>query len=216
MALASRRRGAQDAPQDVIPSLLARRRAWLGLGIILGAWVGFDAAIGILVRAHEISERCTGYSMGAGGVGWFLVFPVWFGMSSRVRLVAGGGRNFVVGRTLTGPRAVDLDQLVSVRRFQVLGRGRQAWDELRLRDRWGVRLSVDRVDAIGSALRNAIETRELRVSGAARDRLCMGRTRSRPGGCAVLGVFVLVGLLFGCVILSLYVTCLIAGTPLNG
>ena len=216
MALVARRRDEHDGPQDVIPSRLARRRALWGLGIVLGAWVGFDAAIGILVRVHEINERCTGYSMGAGGIGWLFVFPVWFGMSWRVRLVASCGRNFVTGRTLTGSRAVDLDQLASVRRFQMLGRNGQAWDELRLRDRWGVRLSIDSVDGIGDTVLNAIEARELRVSAAVKDRILMGRTRSGADGRALLGVFVLVGSLFGFVMASLYVTCLIAGTPLNG
>ena len=159
--------------------------------------VGFEAATGILVRVHEINERCTGYSIGAGGIGWLLVFPVWFGMSWRVRLVANGGRNFVTGRTLTGSRAVDLDQLASVRRFQMLGRNGQAWDELRLRDRWGVRLSIDSVDGIGDTVLNAIEARELRVSAAVKDRVRTGRTRSGAGVRALLGVFVLVGSLFG-------------------
>ena len=211
MALVARRRDEHDGPPEVIPSRLARRRALWGLGIVLGAWVGFDAAIGILVRVHEINERCTGYSMGAGGIGWLFVFPVWFGMSWRVRLVAGGGRNFVTGRTLTGSRAVDLDQLASVRRFRMLGRNGQAWDELRLRDRWGVRLSIDSVDGIGDTV-----LKHLRVSAAVKDRVGTGRTRSGAGVRALLGVFVLVGSLFGFVMVSLYVTCLIAGTPLNG
>ncbi|WP_325566754.1 hypothetical protein [Actinospica sp.] len=201
----------------MIPSRVARRRARWALGIVLGAWVGFDAVIGLLVRAHAINERCTGYCMGAGGMGWFLVFPVWFGMSSRARLVDSGGRSFVVGRTLTGLRAVDLDELVSVRRFQALGRTGQFWDELRLRDRWGVRLSADRVDGIDRAVKNAVEARAVRVSSAVKDRLGMRRrTRPMAGGRALLGVFVLVGSLGGFVIVSLYLTCLIAGTPLNG
>src|SRR5258708_4961022 len=72
-----------SGPHDVIPSRLARRRARWGLGILLGVWAGFDVAIGILVRAHGINERCTGYSMGAGGTAWFLVFPAWFGRFRR-------------------------------------------------------------------------------------------------------------------------------------
>jgi len=201
---------------DVIPARLARRRARRGLGILLGLWAGFDVAIGILVRTHEINERCTGYSLGAGGIAWFLVFPAWFGMSWRARLVARDGRSFVVGRTLTGPRAVDLDRLVRVRRFQALGRYGEVWDELRLRDDRGIRLSVDRVGAIETAVRQAIEAREVRVSRAVENRLGMRPARFGAGARALAGVFAFVGSLAGCVVMSLLVTSLIAGTPFNG
>lgn len=81
--------------------------------------------------------------MAAGGIASFLVFPIFFGASWRARLVSTSGRRFVVARTLTGPRAVDLEALVSVRRFMVLGKSGSNWDELRVRDRYGIRLSLD-------------------------------------------------------------------------
>ncbi|MGH3415280.1 MAG: hypothetical protein ACRDSS_02325 [Actinocrinis sp.] len=200
----------------MIPSRLARRRARWGLAILLGLWAGFDAAIGILVRTHGINERCTGYTMGAGGIAWFLVFPVWFGMSWHARLVTHDGHGFVAGRTLTGPRAVDLDQLIKVRRFQALGRYGQTWDDLRLRDSWGVRLTINDDSAIETAIRHAIEVRAVRVSTAVKNRLGMSPARFGTGVRALLGLFTVVGSLAGCVVMSLLITCLIAGAPFNG
>jgi hypothetical protein len=178
--------------------------------------VGFDTVLGLLVRTNEINERCTGYSIGAGAIAWFLVFPIWFGMSWSVRLVAGGGRYFVVGRTLTGPRAVDLGELVSARRFQVLGRAKGSWDDLRLRDRHGVRLSADCGVAIEDAVRNSLEAHGVRVSKAVRQRLATRERRLGASGRAVLGLLVVVGSLGALWTASLLVTCLIAGTPFNG
>lgn len=214
----ARRRGhvEQSGPEDVIPSRLARRRAWWGLAILLGVWAGFDAAIGTLVRAHGINERCTGYTMGAGGIAWFFVFPVWFGMSWRARLITDDGHSFVAGRTLTGPRTADLDQLVKVRRFQAWGRNGQIWDELRLRDSRGVRLTIYDDRAIETALRQAVEVRAVRVSTAVKNKLGMRPARFGAGARALLGTVAVVGSLAGCVTLSRLVTCLIAGTPFNG
>jgi hypothetical protein len=160
-----------NAPEDVIPARLARRRAQWGLG---------------------------------------------FGMSWSARLVASGGRSFVVGRTLTGTRAVDLDELVSARRFQVLGRARGSWDDVRLRDRHGVRLSADYGVDIEDAVRNSLETHGLRVSKAVRQRLATRERRLGASGRAVLGLLVVVGSLGVLWTASLLVTCLIAGTPFNG
>ena len=44
----------------------------------------------------------------------------------------------------------------------------------------------------------------------------MGRERTRASRQVAPGVFAVVGSLGGCVVASLYVTCLIAGTPVNG
>jgi hypothetical protein len=180
-AVRPQRQVEESGVRDLPPWRLARRRAWWGLGILLGIWVGFDAMIGILVRSHEINERCTGYSVGAGGITWIFVLPVWFGVSWRVRLVAHDGHGFIVGRTLTGPRAVDLDRLVAVRRFQSLSRYGPIWDELRLKDSRGVRLSVDPVGTVKMAVRQAIETRELRVSNAVKNKLGMKPGRFAAG-----------------------------------
>jgi hypothetical protein len=206
-----------DGAQDVIPSQVARRRARWGLGIALGACVGFDAVIGLLVRAHQIGAGCTGYAMGVGGVSWFLVFPILFGTSSHVRLVVGGGRRFVVARTLTGPRAVDLDALVRVRRFQMLSKSGRNWDELRLRDRHGVRLSVDRVgNDVERAIRSAVEVPGARASAAVRERLGLSYSGLGGTGQALLGTFAFPALSAGCCVASLFLTCLISGTPFNG
>ncbi|MGH3627421.1 MAG: hypothetical protein ACRDRL_08295, partial [Sciscionella sp.] len=148
--------------------------------------------------------------MGAGGIAWFLVFPVWFGMSWHARLVTHDGHGFVAGRTLTGPRAVDLDQLIKVRRFQALGRYGQTWDDLRLRDSWGVRLTINDDSAIETAIRHAIEVRAVRVSTAVKNRLGMSPARFGTGVRALLGLFTVVGSLAGCVVMSLLITCLIA------
>jgi len=206
-----------DVPQDVIPSRLARRRARLGLGIVLGAWVGFDAVVGLLVRAHQIDVRCTGYSMGAGGIASFLVFPIFFGTSWRVRLVSSSGRRFVIARTVTGPRAVDLEALVRVRRFMVLGKNGSNWDELRIRDRYGVRLCLDRGNSeVDGAVLDAEDVRGLHISKAARRRLDTRYIAASEAGRAFLGIPILVGSMAGCCVASLFVTCLISGTPFNG
>jgi hypothetical protein len=205
-----------DVSQGIISSRSARRRARVCLGIVLGAWVGFDATIGLLVRAHQIGVGCTGYAMGAGGIASLLVVPIFYGMSSGVRLVVGGGRSFVVARTLTGPRALDLDALVRVRRFQMMGRNGRIWSELRLRDRHGVRLSVDSVGMdVGRAVRSAVETRGVRISSAAKESLGMS-CRGLGGKIqALLGVFVFIPAWMGCCVASLAVTCLFSGTPYN-
>lgn len=206
-----------DESEDVISSRSARRRAQWGLGIVFGAWVGFDAVLGLLVRAYQIDARCTSYSIAAGGFAAFQVFPILFGTSWRVRLVSSSGRRFVVARTVTGPRAVDLEALVSVRRFMVLGKNGSNWDELRIRDRHGVRLSLDRGNSeVDGAVRDAVDVRGLRISKAAKRRLDTRYIGAGEAARAFLGILILIGSIVGCCVASLFVTCLIAGTPFNG
>jgi len=215
--IAARRESLDGSePQDVIPFQLARRRARWGLGVVFGAWVIFGATTGLLVRAHEINERCTGYSVGASAVAWFLVFPIWYGMSWRPQLVTSGGHRFIVARTITGPRAVALDELASARRFQGPTKGGGTWDELRLRDRHGVRLSLDRVHGMESSIRDGIESGGLRVSGAVMRKLDVGRRWGyRAGGRGLLGLVIIVGSLGTFILAGLAATCLIAGTPIG-
>lgn len=206
-----------DELESVIPYRIARRRAYWAVGIALAAWLGFDAAVGLLVRGHQINERCTGYSMGAGGIAWFVVLPLWYGMSTRARLVTSGGRDYVVARTFTGQRAVALDELAGARRFQALGKGSKGVDELRLRDRRGIRLAIDHAHGMKEAISRGIESNGLRVSGAVRRKLDTGwRTGADGGGLALLGTFITIMTLGAFILGSLYVTSLIAGTPLNG
>ena len=206
------RRGGGEIPQDGLPQRRARLRARWGLGIVLGAWIGADVAIGLLVRAHRIHGGSAGYSLGVGLIACFVVWPVFYGTSSRPSLVVADGRQLVVARTLTGLRVVDLGALASVRRFVIPTRGSD-WDELRLRDRHGARLAIGRCEGeIEEAVRTAAAASGAPVSRAAMERLNRRLRVPRDGTRKFLGWLAVLCCVEACVVGSLLVTYLISGT----
>jgi hypothetical protein len=87
-------------------------------------------------------------------------------------------------------------------------------DELRFRDRRGVRLTVQgRVDDLERFVQKAIEARGLRVSSAVEARLRMERGGFGDGVRKLVGGVLYLALAVGFAFLSAYVTCVIAGTP---
>lgn len=206
-----------EDPEDVIPSRVARRWARWGLGIVLCAWMAFDTVLGLLVRTHHLDAGSTAYSMGAGVIACLVVFPVYYGSNFRARLVISGSQRFVTANTLTGPRAIDLGALVSVRRFPIPSRyGGSGWDELRLRDSHGVRLAITTCEStVDDAIFAAAEANGARLSRLARQRLTRRYWVPRDAGGKFLAFLTVVCCVEACLLVSGFITSLISGTPLS-
>ncbi|MFE7354492.1 hypothetical protein ACFU8Q_15095 [Streptomyces sp. NPDC057543] len=124
-----------------------------GLGIVGAAWATVVLADAGLIRTHVLKETDTGIAAGAGFVAGTLAYAIWFGFGGTPHVSTVEGRRLVSARTLTGVRTIELDALASVRRFAAAGgRGRPV-DELRLRDRHGLGLTIGPVTRAEDELR---------------------------------------------------------------
>ena len=97
----------------------------------------------ILIRTHVLKSTYTGISTAAGYVAGGLASALWYGMADRPHGVVRDGLRLVSARSFTGVRTVELDGLVSIRRFSSIMRPGTI-DEYHLKDRHGVRLVISR------------------------------------------------------------------------
>ncbi|MGW1464979.1 hypothetical protein ACWCPT_11605 [Streptomyces sp. NPDC002308] len=150
-----RRSAAVAVPHPVAPPD-ARRRRLRGAGGVWAAWVVVVLVDAMLIRAHVLTDACTAIAATAGAVAGPLLLGIHHGWAGQPFLTECEGRHRVSARTLTGVRTVDLDGLVSVRRFETVQRGRPYLDQFRLHDRHGIRLTVDNGPTLNAALRRAL------------------------------------------------------------
>ncbi len=153
------------------------RSARHGLAILTAAWTAVLLTIAALIRAHVLGQGDVGLAIADGLLAGPLALAAFHGTAGRTRVTGGPGSALLTARTLTGVRTVDLNALVSVRRFASMARNGTI-DELRLRDRRGVRLSIAERDGLDGDIRRAIERASarpgpvpLRVTRHARSRL---------------------------------------------
>jgi hypothetical protein len=211
------RRSRRKLPPSPVESSFARRRMRLGLGIVGAAWATVVLADAGLIRTHVLKETDTGIAAGAGFVAGALAFMIWFGDAGAPHVSTVEGRQLLTARTLTGVRTIELDALAGVRRFAAMGRGGPI-DELRLRDRHGVRLNVGR-DA-EDPIRCAIERADVQLGGPsvkvtrhARSRLGLEPRSSVPRFVHLFfGMWVMIAALLLPAVGSYTVACFLAGT----
>jgi hypothetical protein len=118
------------------------------------AWCAAVIPVVMRIRGHQLDRSDVAVALPAGYLLGFLVDPVWFGIGGRPQSSRRDGQRRISARTLTGVRSVDLEGLVSIRRFTMRGRGET--DLLLLRDRRGVRLAFEEAE-LDDVIRRAVE-----------------------------------------------------------
>jgi hypothetical protein len=190
------------------------------LGIVGAAWATVVLADAGLIRTHVLKGTDTGIATGAGFVAGVLAYLVWFGDAGTPHVSTVDGRRLVSARTLTGVRTIELDALASVRWFTTIGQHGGPFDELYLRDRRGLRLTIGHDTRTEESIRRVVMRADAQPSGAsvkvtrrARSRLGLDSRSPVPrslhllfGMWAMLAVLLLPGL--G----SYTIACLLAGT----
>jgi hypothetical protein len=192
----------------------------LGLGIVGAAWATVVLADAGLIRTHVLKETDTGIATGAGFVAGVLAYMIWFGDAGTPHVSTVEGRRLVSARTLTGVRTIELDALVSVRRFAAMGRYGGTIDELRLRDRHGLRLTISRDTRAEDSIRRAVVRADAQPSDAsvkvtrhARSRLGLDPRSPVPRFVHLFfGVWVMLAALLLPALGSYTVACFLAGT----
>ncbi|MEW2304333.1 hypothetical protein AB0958_30980 [Streptomyces sp. NPDC006655] len=191
-----------------------------GLGIVGAAWATVVLADAGLIRTHVLKETDTGIATGAGFVAGALAYVIWFGEAGTPHVSTVEGRRLLSARTLTGVRTIELDALASVRRFAAMGRYGGTIDELRLRDRHGLRLTIGRNTRAEGSIRHAVVRADAQPFGAsvqvtrhARSRLGLDPRSSVPRFVHLFfGVWVMLAALLLPVLGSYTVACFLAGT----
>ncbi|WP_405681885.1 hypothetical protein [Streptomyces sp. NBC_01238] len=204
------------------------------------AWATVVLADAGLIRTHVLKETDTGIAAGAGFVAGALAYAIWFGFGGTPHVSTVEGRRLVSARTLTGVRTIELDALASVRRFAAMGRGTvdelrlrdrhglgltigpdtRAEDELRLRDRHGLRLTIGPDTRAEDSIRRAVVRADAQPSGAsvkvtrhARSRLGLDPRSSVPRFVHLFfGAWVTLAALLLPAMGSYTVACFLAGT----
>lgn len=154
--LRRRRRGLP--PALVAPAVCARRtRGWIA--IVSGLWAAAVITDVALTRSLSLNASYTLWAMLAGVIAGGMLLPLWYGSCMEVHLTVKARTRLLTARTLSGTRTLDLNRLVSVRRFETIGRYGDLIDELHLRDEHGVRLVVDgQSHSIDTAIRRCVES----------------------------------------------------------
>ncbi|MFJ9900986.1 hypothetical protein ACIQPR_47525 [Streptomyces sp. NPDC091280] len=214
------RRSLRKLPPDPVEPRLARRRVRWGLWIVGAAWVTVVLAVVGLIRTHVVKGTDTGIATGAGFVAGVLAYLIWLGDAATAHVSTVEGRPVLSARTLTGVRTVELDALAGVRRFTAIGWSGGTIDELRLRDRHGLRLTIGHDPRAEDSIRCAVVRADARPSGAlvkvtrhARSRLGLDPRSSVPAFVHVLfGVWLTIAALLLPALGSYTVACFLAGT----
>ncbi len=181
----------------------------------------------ILIRAHVLKDTYTGISTLTGAVAGPLLLGIHYGWAGRPSLMVRDGQHLVSARTLTGVRTLNLDGLVSVRRFETIQRTGGYVDEFHLYDRQGVRLTVTNELAINAALRRAVPSPDARpghnglapvqVTRHARTALGMApRSRLPRAMHRFWGLWMTVATMAVPALLSYVTACVLAGTDVLG
>lgn len=182
-------------------------------------WATVVLADAGLIRTHVLKETDTGIAAAAGFVVGMLAQLIWFGDAGTPHLSTVEGRQLVSARTLTGVRTIELDALASVRRFAAMGRYGGTIDELRLRDRHGLRLTIGYDMRAEDAIRHAVMRAEAQPSGPsvtvtrhARSRLGLEPRSSVPRSVHLFfGVWVMLATLMLPALGSYTIACFLAG-----
>jgi hypothetical protein len=192
----------------------------LGLGIVGAGWATIVLADAALIRTHVLKETDTGIATGAGFVAGMLAFMIWFGDAGTPHVSTVEGRRLLSARTLTGVRTIELDALAGVRRFAAMGRYGGTIDELHLRDRQGLRLTIGHDRLAEDSIRRAVEKADaqpggtpVRVTRHARSRLGLEPRSSVPRSVHLFfGVWVMLAALALPALGSYTIACFLAGT----
>ncbi|MGW0854868.1 hypothetical protein, partial [Streptomyces sp. NPDC002690] len=190
----------------------------LGLGIVGAAWAVVVLVDAGLVRAQVLHGTDTWIATGAGLVAGVLAHEIWFGGWGTPHVATVDGRPLLSARTLTGVRTIELDALSSVRRFSAFNRSGGTLDELHLRDRYGLRLTIGHDTRAEVAVRRAVVRADARPSGAqvevtrhARGRLGLNPQSAVPGSVhALFGVGLSLAVLLLPALGSYTVACFLA------
>ena len=147
----------RDAPARVDPGH-ARRRMYLALGLLAVGWASAVLVDVELIRTHVWKPDMAGISATVGYVVGCVWPAIWYGTTSKGKVYGEmrAGRRRLTAPTISGNRTIDLDALVSIRRFSMMGRG-SSLDEYRLTDAHGVRLALNRDDSVDKTIRHALE-----------------------------------------------------------
>lgn len=196
--------GRQRPPLAPVEPAVARRRVLVGAAtaVLLTALV--VAGIGLLIRAHAMSDGDLAVVTLLCLLLTMLAAALWYGTAGRAGLTVADGRPVLSARTITGIRTIRLDELSHLRRYELLARDGRPIDELRLRDRHGVRLGVQRVPGLEDALRRAVRDAEgaaPKVTRHARGRLGLEPRSAVPDGAhQVFGIGAVVALMLPSVV----------------
>lgn len=205
----------------------ARRRKLHGAYGVSAAWAIVVLVDVILIRAHVLKDTYTGISTLTGAIAGPLLLGIHYGWAGRPSLTVRNGQHMVSARTLTGVRTLNLDDLVSVRRFETIQRTGGYLDEFHLHDRHGVRLAVDNERPINAALRGAVPSPDSRpghdglatvqVTRHARSALGMARRSRFPGAMhRFWGFWMMMAAMGAPALLSYMTACVLAGTDVLG
>ncbi|WP_143094624.1 hypothetical protein [Streptacidiphilus jiangxiensis] len=207
--------GAGHAP---VPVSEARRRTRRVAGSLAAAWVLIVLLDVVLMRISVLRGNYTGIATLTGGILGCLLLGIHQGWAGRPKVMNADGRLLISARTLTGRRTVDLDQLHRVRRFSTISRGGGYIDEFRLRDRYGIRLSVENLPRTSAALRQVLQAARtdrcdsVALTRHARSGLGLDPRSHVPEALHRLwGVFMVMGVVWGPAVVSFAIACLLTG-----
>ncbi len=214
------RRSRRKLPPSPVEPSFARRRMRLGLGIVGVAWATVVLADAGLIRTHVLKDADTGIATGAGLVAGMLALLIWYGEAGTPHVATVDGRRLLTARTLTGVRTIELDALAGVRRFVTMGRYGSTVDDLRLRDRHGLRLTISRDRRAEDSIRSAVERADARpavtpvkVTRHARSRLGLEPHSPVPRVLHLFfGVWVMLAAFLLPALASYTIACFLAGT----
>lgn len=192
----------------------------LGLGIAGAAWATVLLADAGLIRTHVLKEADTGIAIGAGYLAGVLALVIWYGEAGTPHVSTVEGRRLLSARTLTGVRTIELDALAGVRWFAAMNRTGGTIDQLRLRDRHGLRLAIDSDAQAVNVIRCAVERADaqpadasIKVTRHARSRLGLEPRSSVPRLVHLFfGVWVMLAALMLPAVASYTVASFLAGT----
>ncbi|SEM20004.1 hypothetical protein SAMN05414137_120114 [Streptacidiphilus jiangxiensis] len=201
-----------------MPVSEARRRTRRVAGSLAAAWVLIVLLDVVLMRISVLRGNYTGIATLTGGILGCLLLGIHQGWAGRPKVMNADGRLLISARTLTGRRTVDLDQLHRVRRFSTISRGGGYIDEFRLRDRYGIRLSVENLPRTSAALRQVLQAARtdrcdsVALTRHARSGLGLDPRSHVPEALHRLwGVFMVMGVVWGPAVVSFAIACLLTG-----
>jgi hypothetical protein len=216
----TRRQPNAMAGQAPVPASEARHRARRVAWPLAAAWVLIVLLDVVVMRTVVLRGNYTGIATLTGGVAGFLLLGIHQGWAGRPEVTNADGRLLVSARTLTGRRTIDLDQLRGVRRYSTISRNGGYIDEFRLRDRHGIRLSVENLPRTNAALRAVLpampvdRSDPVAITRHARSGLGLDPGSHIPEALhRFWGLCMMMGVVWGPAVPSFAVACLLTGRP---